>query len=80
MSAETYDVVIVGGGVSGPLLVHRLCEDSNLQVVVLECGQDRSGDANTLTPGAWPLLTNSPSDWTFQTVPQKDITRQITVP
>ncbi|CAH0003376.1 unnamed protein product [Clonostachys byssicola] len=79
MSAETHDVVIVGGGVSGLVLAYRLSEDLNMQVVVLECGQDCREDTNTLTPGAWPLLTNSPSDRTFQTVPQKEITRQITV-
>ncbi|KAI1843115.1 hypothetical protein JX266_010642 [Neoarthrinium moseri] len=80
MSSETYDVVIIGGGTSGLVLANRLSEDPNLQVIVLESGQDRSADPNTLTPGAWPLLSNSPADWTFQTVPEKDLKRQITIP
>ncbi|KAI0798748.1 GMC oxidoreductase [Xylaria sp. FL0064] len=80
MSSETYDIVIVGGGTSGLVLANRLSKDPNLQVIVLESGEDRTADATTLTPGAWPLLTNSPADWTFQTVPQKELTRQITIP
>ncbi|KUJ07704.1 GMC oxidoreductase [Mollisia scopiformis] len=80
MSSEIYDIVIIGGGTSGLVLANRLSEDPNLQIIVLESGEDRSADPNTLTPGAWPLLSNSPDNWTFQTVPQKDLVRQITVP
>ena len=69
MSPETFDVVIIGGGTSGLVLANRLSEDLNLQVIVLESGEDRRADPNTLTPGAWPLLSNSSADWTLQTVP-----------
>ncbi|KAI2610574.1 GMC oxidoreductase [Hypoxylon sp. NC1633] len=80
MSSDSYDVVIVGGGTAGLVLANRLSEDPNLKIMVLESGEDRSGDPNTLTPGAWPLLPNSPADWTFRTVPQTNLQRQITVP
>lgn len=80
MPSEAYDFVIIGGGTSGLVLANRLSEDPNLQIIVLETGEDRSVDPNTLTPGAWPLLSGSSADWTFHTAPQKDIGRQITIP
>jgi choline dehydrogenase-like flavoprotein len=80
MSTETYDIIIIGGGTSGLVLANRLSENPNLQVIVLESGEDRSADPNTLTPGAWPLLSNSPAGWTFFTVPQNDLGKHNTIP
>jgi choline dehydrogenase-like flavoprotein len=80
MLPETYDFIIIGGGTSGLVLANRLSEDPNLQILVLESGEDRSADPNTLTPGAWPLLSNSPDNWTFSTLPQKELKKQITIP
>ncbi|KAI0966491.1 hypothetical protein F4678DRAFT_484281 [Xylaria arbuscula] len=80
MAAFIYDVIIVGGGTSGLVLANRLTEDPNLQVIVFESGEDRTADPTTLTPGSWPLLSNSPADWTFRTTPQKELRRQITIP
>ncbi|TGO59528.1 hypothetical protein BOTNAR_0160g00040 [Botryotinia narcissicola] len=80
MSTETFDIIIIGGGTSGLVLANRLSEDPNLQIIVLESGEDRSADPNTLTPGAWPLLSHSPDNWIFQTVPQKQVPRDIVIP
>ncbi|KAK2596128.1 hypothetical protein QQS21_006475 [Conoideocrella luteorostrata] len=79
MPSETYDIIIIGGGTSGLVLANRLSEDPNLQVVVLESGEDRSADPNTLTPGAWPLLSHSPGNWTFDTFSHKDMGKEIKI-
>ncbi|KAI5926903.1 GMC oxidoreductase [Camillea tinctor] len=78
--SSTYDIVIVGGGTSGLVLANRLSENPNLQVIVLESGVDLKDDQTTLTPGAWPLLSNSPADWSFRATPQENVTRQIAIP
>ncbi|KAF5873729.1 putative glucose-methanol-choline oxidoreductase protein [Botrytis fragariae] len=67
MSTEPYDIIVIGGGTSGLVLANRLSEDPNLRIIVLESGEDRSADPNTLTP----------DNWTFQTVPQKEVLRDI---
>ncbi|KAI0388470.1 GMC oxidoreductase [Xylariaceae sp. FL0594] len=80
MPSEICDVVIIGGGTAGLVLANRLSEDDKLQVVVLESGNDRTGDMVTLTPGAWPLLPESPDQWLFPANPQTDLKRAIKIP
>lgn len=72
MASETYDIVIIGGGTAGLVLANRLSQNASIRVLVIESGQDRSSDPSTLTPGAWPLLANSSSSWTFHSTPQND--------
>ncbi|KAF6811050.1 GMC oxidoreductase [Colletotrichum sojae] len=70
MSATTYDFVIVGGGVSGLVVAARLSENPDIQVLVLEAGEDQTADPRVNIPALGPSLVNTPSDWQFKTVPQ----------
>ncbi|GJC89718.1 dehydrogenase citC [Colletotrichum liriopes] len=79
--AATYDFVIVGGGVAGLVVAARLSEVPDLQVLVLEAGEDQTADPRVNIPALGPSLVKTPSDWQFQTVPQEDLGgRKIVVP
>ncbi|KAL6861926.1 GMC oxidoreductase [Trichoderma novae-zelandiae] len=66
----SYDYIIVGGGTAGLVLAARLTEDSSKRVLVLEAGEDLTGDARLSVPAMWPTLLNTDADWKFKTVPQ----------
>ena len=80
MTSDTHDIVIVGGGTAGLAIAARLSEDPNIHVAVIECGRDRAGDPQVLTPGMWPLLANTPLDWAFHTESQVRETNFTTLP
>uniref|UniRef100_L2GI97 Aryl-alcohol dehydrogenase n=1 Tax=Colletotrichum fructicola (strain Nara gc5) TaxID=1213859 RepID=L2GI97_COLFN len=80
MSAK-YDFVIIGGGVAGLVIASRLSENPDIQVLVLEAGEDQTADPRVNIPALGPSLVKTPSDWQFKTVPQSGLGgREIGVP
>ncbi|KAK1243245.1 hypothetical protein MKX07_003873 [Trichoderma sp. CBMAI-0711] len=76
-----YDYIIVGGGTAGLVLAARLTEDPSKQVLVLEAGEDLTGDARLSVPAMWPTLLNTDADWKFETIPQPGLNnRAISFP
>lgn len=67
--SEEFDYVIVGGGTAGSVLAHRLTEDPDVKVLVLEAGSDFV-PANVDAAPLWYTLLGSSVDWGYQTVPQ----------
>lgn len=70
LSASEYDFIVVGGGTSGLVVAARLTEDPNVQVLVLEAGQDHLADPRVNIPAMWAAALGSELDWQFVTTPQ----------
>ncbi|KAI0380759.1 glucose-methanol-choline oxidoreductase-like protein [Hypomontagnella monticulosa] len=81
MATDSYDFVIIGGGTAGLVLANRLTEDSTVQVLVLEAGEDLTSDPRVTTPALFPTLLGSDADWNTVTEPQSALyNKTINIP
>ncbi|KAK4233370.1 L-sorbose 1-dehydrogenase [Achaetomium macrosporum] len=79
--ASEFDFIIVGGGTAGLVLAARLSEKPNVQVLVVEVGEDLTADPRVNVPAMWPQLQGTDTDWQLKTVPQKSLGgRELVVP
>jgi len=77
MSDEVFDYVVVGAGSSGAALAHRLAEQADTRVLLLEAGQPRQNDFWVKVPlGIGKILQNPDYVWQFQTEPQAQVKNQ----
>jgi choline dehydrogenase-like flavoprotein len=68
---KPFDYIIVGGGTAGLVVASRLTEDSDVRVLVVEAGADKTSDPLVLTPGLVAgLYGKDEYDWNFTSVPQ----------
>lgn len=65
---EAYDYIVVGAGAAGSVVAHRLSENCNNKVLLLEAGGPQS--ITTDIPKMSRSLLNSEYDWKYSTVPQ----------
>jgi choline dehydrogenase len=62
-----YDFIVVGAGAGGAVVANRLTENPNVQVLLIEAGEDQNY-MYTWIPGAANDLINSEVDWKYQVV------------
>lgn len=67
LPSTTFDIVVIGGGLTGLAVAGRLSErDPKLSVLVIEAGTDNRTNPDIqslLKPGRW---FNGPQDWAWQ--------------
>ncbi|TXT15792.1 hypothetical protein VHUM_00295 [Vanrija humicola] len=78
VNGQTYDYVVVGGGLTGIVLATRLSEDSSRRVLVIEAGKDEEGNPDVTQASAYQRAFDTPVDWAFRTVNQNAANGQAT--
>lgn len=71
MSEQTFDYVIVGGGLAGCVLASRLSQRRpDLTVALIEAGSDESSDERLKIPIMAKMLHGTHMDWNYSTTAQ----------
>lgn len=69
MNTEHFDFVVVGAGAAGAVLAHRLSEDPNVSVCLLEAGRRDSSPWLHLPAGFIKVIDDPAWTWQFQSEP-----------
>ena len=65
---DNYDFIICGAGSSGSVIARRLAENADLDVLLIEAGEDDEVES-VLDPALWPTNLGTDRDWGFQAEP-----------
>ncbi|MFI7702154.1 GMC family oxidoreductase [Nonomuraea sp. NPDC049480] len=72
MSSNRYDYIVVGAGAAGCAVAHRLTQDPDTRVLLLEAG-GRDWSPLIHMPVGFTKLTSPKVNWGFETVPQPQL-------
>ncbi len=79
--AEAFDYVIVGGGSAGCVLAHRLSENADVTICLIEAGPRNRHPYIHVPLGLVALMYHKTLNWNFTTTPQEHAgARRIPIP
>jgi choline dehydrogenase len=64
---QTFDYIVVGGGLTGTTVAARLSEDPNVTVLMIEVGKDNRNDPIVLDVYNYGQFFQSKMNWAWQT-------------
>jgi len=64
-ASQTFDYVVVGGGLTGITVAARLAENPSVSVLVIEAGQDKRCDQRIQDIYEYKNVFNSELDWAW---------------
>lgn len=71
LSGQSFDIVIVGGGLTGAVAASRLSSNSAKRILLVEAGRDSRDDDKIKSFSAYTqAFGDNKYDWNFQTEPQ----------
>lgn len=65
---DVYDFIVCGAGSSGSVIARRLAENADIDVLLIEAGEDDEVES-VLNPALWPTNLGTERDWGFQAEP-----------
>lgn len=74
MTIETFDYIIVGGGLAGSVISNRLFQSNDsLNILLVEAGGDESNNSVIPYANNGGLFVGSDLDWGYSTIPQSEM-------
>nr|6XUT_A Chain A, Oligosaccharide dehydrogenase [Trametes cinnabarina]6XUU_A Chain A, Oligosaccharide dehydrogenase [Trametes cinnabarina]6XUV_A Chain A, Oligosaccharide dehydrogenase [Trametes cinnabarina] len=66
VNGQTYDYIVVGGGLTGTTVAARLAENSSLQILMIEAGGDDRTNPQIYDIYEYGAVFNGPLDWAWE--------------